>query len=265
MLSDTQNTLIFITPTYDRPNRTAYLRRCAEVFKTQQKFVWIIIEDGLAVDAGIREMLNASGVQFQYLAFGPTRCWGNQQRNFALEYIRRNEMKGIIYFADDDNYYDPRLFDELRKTKQVSIMPVGLLGPGGIERPIVKYGKITEWSADWKSRKFPVDMASFAFNAEILATLKEPLWPFCPEDKQRGGETEFLERIVTSADEFEILCNDCKTCYVWHDLPLHERPQGYYFKRYRLAPTMAFIKKMMPYQIRQILKKIFRKCCRNYI
>lgn len=77
MLSDTQNPLIIITPTYDRPNRVAYLRRCAEVFKTQQEFIWIIIEDGPAVDAGIREMLNASGVRFRYFAFGPTRCWGN--------------------------------------------------------------------------------------------------------------------------------------------------------------------------------------------
>ena len=39
---------------------------------------------------------------------------GMEQRNKGLEWIRRNfdpkKMKGVVYFADDDNTYDVEIF-----------------------------------------------------------------------------------------------------------------------------------------------------------
>ena len=60
----------------------------------------------------------------------------------------------------------------IRKTKNISIFPVGDLGPNGIERPIIKDGKILYWDAGWTQRCFPVDMAGFAFNSKYLYTKK---------------------------------------------------------------------------------------------
>ena len=90
-------------------------------------------------------------------------------RRAGLTWILDNHdpgMKGIVYFADDDNTYDLEIFEQMRKTKKVSVFPVGFVGhkgSPGITSPIVKDGKVIGFSDDWfASRAFPVDMAGFA-------------------------------------------------------------------------------------------------------
>ena len=41
--------------------------------------------------------------------------------------LDHGEEDSVVYFADDDNTYDLRLFDELRLTKTLSFFPVGLV------------------------------------------------------------------------------------------------------------------------------------------
>lgn len=45
---------------------------------------------------------------------------------------------GVLYFGDDDNSFDLRLFSEIRYTQRVSMFPVGLIGDYSISAPIVK-------------------------------------------------------------------------------------------------------------------------------
>ena len=208
--------ILLVTPTYPRRHRRAYLLRCIKTFRRLTNCLWIVVEDSACVDPDIAVLLRRSGIPHVYLSHGPTRCWGNAQRNAALCYISENALDGIVYLADDDNLYRPRLFDEIRKTRFVSLFPVGHLGPDGIERPTVKNGKIVGWNADWTSRKYPVDMAAFAFDSGLLARLGPT--PF--DYGGRGGETELLEKLLDSQDQFELLCDECSKCYVWHDHPL---------------------------------------------
>ena len=58
---------------------------------------------------------------------------GVQQRNAAIEFLiehYQESPEGYVYFLDDDNTYDIRIFDEIRKIEedQVGVWPVGIVG-----------------------------------------------------------------------------------------------------------------------------------------
>jgi len=224
-----------ITPTYDRAGRMRFLERCLASFRRIDGLHWIVVEDATEPDPKVVALLAGSGINHTCLAIGPTRRWGNAQRDLALRHIRDSGVEGVVYLADDDNFYEPALFDELRKVRRAGVLPVGLLGPSGIERPILRQGRIVGWSAHWKHRRFPVDMAGFAFDAGLLRKLAGPIWTF----PTRGGETEFLERLLGSPDELEILCQGCRQCRVWHDLPLGRSP-ALALAAYRLQRAAIF-------------------------
>lgn len=171
---------------------------------------WVVVEDAAGRSPELAAFLPPYAV---HLHAGPTRDMGNFQRNAALEHVRDSGMLGVVYNADDDNMYDPRLFDEITKTKRLSMFPVGNLGPHGVERPIVLNGRFARWDAGWPERKFPVDMAGFAFHSGLLRTIKGPPWTHTG----RGGESEFVSRLVDSPHDVEFLCERCTDVLVWHN------------------------------------------------
>lgn len=64
---------------------------------------------------------------------------GVANRRAAINWIRLYGKKpGVLYFGDDDNTFDLRLFDEIRYTKRVSMFPVGLIGQYSISSPVVR-------------------------------------------------------------------------------------------------------------------------------
>ena len=66
---------------------------------------------------------------------------GVANRRAAINWIRNNVISkkpGVLYFGDDDNTFDLKLFSEIRFTKRVSMFPVGLIGLYAVSSPIVK-------------------------------------------------------------------------------------------------------------------------------
>lgn len=64
---------------------------------------------------------------------------GVANRRAAINWIRQSGKKtGVLYFGDDDNTFDLRLFDEIRYTKRVSMFPVGLIGDYSVSSPVVR-------------------------------------------------------------------------------------------------------------------------------
>lgn len=235
-----QQKIILVTATYKRPGRRAFLKKCIMVFKEVGNILWILVEDAEETDNEVDEILRHSGLEYVYFNYGRTQDRGNSQKDLAFRYIKDHGLKGIVYSADDDNGYDIRLFDEIRRTKNVAVFPVGNLGPYGIERPIVKNHRIVGWDAYWTTRKYCVDWAGIAFNADLLKGIKEPLLKgFNRYEEIRDGlvdkniagsntwlydrmesETDFLEKLVQSSDELELLCDECRKCLVWHNQPM---------------------------------------------
>jgi LDH2 family malate/lactate/ureidoglycolate dehydrogenase len=71
--------------------------------------------------------VQASGIPHYYDFVGPTRDKGNVQRSKALEYIKAHHMEGVVYNMDDDNAYDPLLFDEMQKLEPKRVSVCGVL------------------------------------------------------------------------------------------------------------------------------------------
>ena len=123
-------TIFAITPTYRRFLQKAELTRTAQTLKHVKNLHWIVVEDSHEKTNLVKRLLNHFGIRYTHLNVRTpvemrigrnkprwTKSRGTEQRNLGLEWIRDNmkpnETKGVVYFADDDNTYDLRLFDEV--------------------------------------------------------------------------------------------------------------------------------------------------------
>jgi galactosylgalactosylxylosylprotein 3-beta-glucuronosyltransferase 3 len=149
-----------ITPTNNRADtQLADLTRMRNTLWLVPKLVWILVEDSSHKTNKIKNFLDYSQMHYVHLNEETTvdliiksneKTWskprGVLQRNKALEWLRENQDRidrnAVVYFADDDNTYDIRLFEEIRHTKKVSVWPVAFVGELMYERPICKDGKV---------------------------------------------------------------------------------------------------------------------------
>lgn len=212
-----------ITPTYYRETQMAEITRLSNTLRQVKRLHWVVVEDWKFTNHYIHEFLKDSNMSFTYMAQPKLAATSNiskgiDQRNAALHWITRNHNwaePAVVYFADDDNSYDLRIFEEMRYTKKLSMWPVGLSGKMKVEKPIVKNGKVTKFRAWWAhGRVFPIDMAGFAINVNVL-------WDYHPMRFDTHPkyccmmETSFLELCCT-IDEIEPLADNCTKVYVWH-------------------------------------------------
>lgn len=222
--------------------RPGYMQRHIETFLEHQRVLtakgtwfdgvpargrqtlWIIVEDGPELDEELVAVLAQARLSFIYFAFGPTRNFGNAQHNaaFGLIHALSNSgtflQNGPVLGVDDDAEIHPDLLQLIWKVKKVGIWPMGNLGPSGWEGPVFdNNGRIVEWAGGNTWRKYPIDNGAFTFNSTILGTHLLPSPAFWPTDTN-GGESEFMEKLISSRDELEMLCRDCHVA--WHNHPL---------------------------------------------
>lgn len=64
---------------------------------------------------------------------------GVANRRAALKWLSNKKLNsGVLYFGDDDNTFDLKLFSEIRYTRKVSMFPVGLIGLFSVSTPVVR-------------------------------------------------------------------------------------------------------------------------------
>ena len=84
---------------------------------------------------------------------------------------------------------------------------MGLVGKLRYESPIVEHGHVVDWFTAWgKDRQFPLDMAGFAVNVQML--FLHPEAQFSLEAKRGHLESSLLSGIVTVKD-LQPLAKDC--------------------------------------------------------
>ncbi|KAJ3353286.1 Palmitoyltransferase Hip14 [Entophlyctis luteolus] len=129
--------------------------------------------------------------------------------------IETRNLEGVVYFGDDDNAYDIRLFKELRKTTGVSVFGVGF-SVGQYERCVVnpRTGKVERFATNWVAhRKFAIDMGGFAVHTRMIASKK----PRFRNDWTIGQlENKFIQQLAHSLDELQPLMENCTRIFVWH-------------------------------------------------
>lgn len=112
-------TVYVITPTYSRPSQQPDLTRMSQALLLAQAPVhWILVEDSTEKSAWIVDLLKLSKLNHTHLtSLSSTdyKCRGIDQRNEALRWINANlkNSDGVMFFGDDDNAYDLRLFHKV--------------------------------------------------------------------------------------------------------------------------------------------------------
>uniref|UniRef100_A0A182N497 Galactosylgalactosylxylosylprotein 3-beta-glucuronosyltransferase n=1 Tax=Anopheles dirus TaxID=7168 RepID=A0A182N497_9DIPT len=214
--------LYIITPTYRRPEQIPELTRLGYTLKHVQNVLWIVVEDSENRTTTVARLLEEIGVPFVQLAAPMPAQYRKQKvkprgvsnRNRALQWIRANATEGILYFADDDNTYNLKLFEQLRHVRKVAMFPVGLISKYQVSSPIVKNGTITGFYDGWLGgRKYPLDMAGFAVSVKFLHSRPKAQMPFKPGYEEDG----FLRSLEPlELKEVELLASNCTEILTWH-------------------------------------------------
>ncbi|VDL95885.1 unnamed protein product [Schistocephalus solidus] len=228
--------IFLITATYNRLEQTAELTRLCHTFLHVPNIHWLVIEDATNISSKVSKLLGRCGVPFTLLhAKTPAaevqrpeeprwrHARGVAQRNRGLRWLRenlvQNQDKGVVYMADDDNTYSLQLFDEIRTTKRVSTWPVAFVGglpwEGCVTKPDEPHVIERMWSIFKPWRVFPVDMAGFAVNLDLI--LSHPTAEFVYHKKPGLLETEFLKQLgLRNFTEMEPKADGCKRVSACH-------------------------------------------------
>ncbi|XP_053593426.1 galactosylgalactosylxylosylprotein 3-beta-glucuronosyltransferase P isoform X2 [Microplitis demolitor] len=225
--------LYIITPTYRRPEQIPELIRMSHTLLLVENVHWLVIEDAKVPTKEVTKFLNRTGLKFDHLTAPMpakhkqkkgVKPRGVSNRNRGLKWIRANATEGVFYFADDDNTYDLDLFDQIRRTKKVSMFPVGLCTKFGLSSPVVKDGKFIGFYDGWVAgRRFPVDMAGFAVSVKFLLQRPNATMPY------RAGfeEDGFLRSLAPfEPREIELLGDNCTRVLAWHTQTKKNEPSA---------------------------------------
>lgn len=163
---------------------------------------------------------------------------GIEQRNAGLALVRdperfaaaiaRGGFRGlgdpraldpVIFFGDDDNEYDPGLFDEMARVRRIGTWPVGFpfaMNPLNVETVSVDSatGKIRGYTTTFcDRRRYNLDMAAFAARLSFVGDAA-----FSQSSRTGHAEDDFLRQMLgeDGVDRIEVMASGATQVYAWH-------------------------------------------------
>lgn len=217
-------TIFIITPSNaKRPAQKSDLTRFSQTLQLVPHLHWVLIEDSKEKSPMLSALLQRSGLNYTHLAIKNGTGWGNGQRDVGISWVREHlsglpgPVNAVVFFADDDNTYDIRLFNDfVRKVKKVGTWPVGFSAKMWVESAKVEKGKVVGWDTKWHAeRDFAIDMAGFAFHASLLLANPDVAFGKCV---RRGWDEDcILKQLGAKMEELEVFGHEeGAEVLVWH-------------------------------------------------
>ncbi|CRK97447.1 CLUMA_CG010836, isoform A [Clunio marinus] len=252
-----------ITQTHRTPTQLPDLTRLGNTLKHVSNLFWIIVEETNKPTEAVTELLERMKFpyvyltcKFSFLIYFKIQVFysndnvnnmnqlqvpaGNYQdenirkisnRNRALEWLRSNAVDGVFFFADENRTFDPRLFEDIRSTKKISMFPVGLTS-NGLSSPVVRDNKLIGFYSGWRpERKYPVDTSSFAINVNFFLSRPDASIPRNAHEQEDG----FLKKLEPfGMDEIELLASSCTKILVWKTETVQcDKPKAIDLEKYK--------------------------------
>ena len=231
-------TVYVITPTYERSSQRPDVTRLAQTLMLVNDVHWILVEDSPKKTVFIQNLLKDMRKKYTHLnvvTSSMTYLRGMHQRNAGLKWLlAENITDGVIYFADDDNSYDRRLFDDIRTTEKVGMFPVGNFD-SVLSTPVVKNGRLVDFADPWiATRKWPIDMAVFCVNIRFWRERGSPLFTTRTPGYQ---ETSFLTSLNLTRSEVEPKAKNATEIWAWHTKTVKAVGRESYLKQAKFNGT----------------------------
>uniref|UniRef100_A0A914S0K2 Galactosylgalactosylxylosylprotein 3-beta-glucuronosyltransferase n=1 Tax=Parascaris equorum TaxID=6256 RepID=A0A914S0K2_PAREQ len=127
--------------------------RLSQTLMNIRNIAWIVVEDGKKFNNPTHHLIRRTQIAYCYIAVGRLKTFP------------------VVYFADDDNTYDIRLFDRfIRKVEAIGVWAVGLVAGQIVEA--IKHSAeniVNGWLNEFSPKhNWEINMASFAINLRIL-------------------------------------------------------------------------------------------------
>ncbi|XP_066946351.1 galactosylgalactosylxylosylprotein 3-beta-glucuronosyltransferase P-like isoform X3 [Macrobrachium rosenbergii] len=120
-------TVYVITPTFKRYEQIPELTRLGQTLLNVPKIHWIVADDAREINPSVISLLKTLGIPYTYMLTPMPEKFhdpkykakpkGVANRNGGVDWLRLHATEGVFYFADDDNTYDIRLFEERPEAK----------------------------------------------------------------------------------------------------------------------------------------------------
>ncbi|XP_061340022.1 probable beta-1,4-xylosyltransferase IRX14H [Gastrolobium bilobum] len=128
-------TVIAVTPTYVRTFQKLHLTGVMHsLMLVPYDVVWIVVEAG-GVSNETASVVGRSGLRTIHIGFNHRmpNSWDARHklearmRLHALRFVRKENLDGVVMFADDSNMHSIELFDEIQSVKWIGAVSVGIL------------------------------------------------------------------------------------------------------------------------------------------
>ncbi|TKR88905.1 hypothetical protein L596_013077 [Steinernema carpocapsae] len=145
-------------------------------------------------------------------------------RKLAIDFLSKHwkigitDKRSVVYFADVEMLYNPKLFDKIRDIKKAAVWPAGIMSEIIMNAPVMKNGTLSGFQAANPLRNggvAPSALPGMAFNVQLVVKKGLAFTEFCKTDNNL--EACLKRRLGIKLSDFEVFDDGKGEIFMWHD------------------------------------------------